>query len=204
MLRAVQERLSRLSLRTDKDDDERNLVRSKSRSRSRSRSRRDSVDSLSIFPLTELSGERSPLDRQPTQRNGRPTGTGYQARKPCPTCVRTYWTWVAAENGVYPFDAKPPQWSPNHHHIGPYGPVTPIGITSTPFPTSDTDKQCDSYFDIPIDEQQPPLPPVPYAARRQGSQFSFATSPSPRYPPRAYTRRRTPSPSPPPRDPSPA
>lgn len=161
--------------------------RSKSSDRSRSRSRGRSVDSIALFPLTtrESPNDRSPLERQPTMRNDHMTGTGYQGKKkkPCPTCAKAYWAHVAHENGVYPFDCPKPEYTPTHRHMGPYGRlVTPVGFTHTPA----TYKQCDSYFDIPVEEQEPlpnaPIPPPREESRPPDSPCSCARGrlPSPR------------------------
>ena len=170
------------------------------RPRSRSRGRRRSVDSVALFPLTERDGSRSPLDRQPTKRNGIPTVTGYVPgnKKLCPTCVRAHWSWQASEAGSIS-DAPPPMWSPNHHHLGPNGmPVTPVGYASTPGPE---DKQCGAYFDIPIETYDEPQKAGP---SRTPTRFEFKQAPpgprSPRYPdPCGSTSpRRPPRPDPPP------
>lgn len=162
MLRALQDRLARGR-----------GERSVERSRSRSRSRRRSLDFVSPFPMTE----RSPLERQPTMREGRPTGTGYQPPSLCPTCVRTHWTWVASEFGVIPSDAPDPVYSRDHNHTGPYGPVTPVGYVSTPF---ESGKQCGAYFDIPV-EPVPDVgrtaPPTSAAAEARRGRFEFKAGP---------------------------
>lgn len=165
----------------------------RARSRSRSRSRRRSVDSVeSFFPLTLRNGERSPLDRQPTQRNGRPTGTGYMPNKKlCPTCVRAHWSRVSDMTGQAITDCPIPEHCDGvqHDHMGAYGPVTPVGFLNTP-----NNKQCDSYFDIPTTPDEiEELPRTP--ARPQA--FRFTRDPASPHP-----RGRPPPTSPPQRHPA--
>lgn len=137
----------------------RSFTRLRSKSRSRSRGGRDSsVDSASsLFPLTERDGSRSPLERTPSVKRGPKgthvvgTGASSSPKPVCPTCARAHWTWMSYEHGVVPWDAPEPQYSPHHHHEGPYGhDVTPVVVPS---------KQSASYFDIPIGHAEIPRTP---------------------------------------------